>query len=125
MVFSIEGFKHFKSILHPNIVKNSNEYLKNRLHHLPPYHGCGKRNRNGTNKEIDYKRGEHCFFPTEKKPKRECGLTINKTVLNQEGIGLIITIHTLNITCKIAPCDIATSRRAFDLPCTGSGQLML
>ena len=67
MVFSMEGFKHFKNILHPNIVKNSNEYLENRLYHLPPYHGCGKRNRNGTNKEIDYKRGEHCFFPTEKK----------------------------------------------------------
>ena len=153
MVFSIEGFKHFKNILHPNIVENSNEYLKNRLYHLPTYHGCGKRNRNGTNKEIDYKRGEHCFFPTERKYwkkkkdyneklsllgiclfleqtsmqklKKECGLTMNKTVLNQEVIGLIIMIHTLNITCKIAPCDIATSRRAFDLPCTGSGQLML
>ena len=153
MVFSIEGFKHFKNILHPNIVENSNEYLKNRLYHLPTYHGCGKRNRNGTNKEIDYKRGEHCFFPTVRKYwkkkkdyneklsllgiclfleqtsmqklKKECGLTMNKTVLNQEVIGLIIMIHTLNITCKIAPCDIATSRRAFDLPCTGSGQLML
>ena len=69
-----------------------------------------------------------CLFLEQtsmQKLKKECGLTMNKTVLNQEVIGLIIAIHTLNITCKIAPCDIATSRRAFDLPCTGSGQLML
>ena len=53
-------------MLHPNVVKNSNEYLKIGLYHLPTYHGCGEKNRNETNKEIGYKRGEHCFFPTEK-----------------------------------------------------------
>ena len=69
-----------------------------------------------------------CLFLEQtsmQKLKRDCGLTMNKTVLNQEVIGLTIRIHTLNITCKIAPCDIATSRRALDLPCTGRGQLML
>ena len=69
-----------------------------------------------------------CLFSEQtfmQKLKRECGLTMNKFVLNQEVIGLIIMIHTLNITCKIAPCDIATSRRAFDLACTASVQLML
>ena len=67
MFFSVEGFNRFKNMLHPNIVKNANKYLKNGCYHLPTYHGCGKKNRNGTNKEIDYKRGEYCFFPTEKK----------------------------------------------------------
>ena len=69
-----------------------------------------------------------CLFLEQtsmQKLKRDCGLTMKKTVLNQEVIGLTIRIHTLNITCKIAPCDIATSRRALDLPCTGRGQLML
>ena len=28
------------------------------------YHGCHKKNRNGTLKEIDYKRGKICLFPT-------------------------------------------------------------
>ena len=29
-----------------------------------PYHGCHKKNRNETHKEIDYKRGKRCLFPT-------------------------------------------------------------
>ena len=28
------------------------------------YHGCHKKNRNGTHKEIDYKRGKISLFPT-------------------------------------------------------------
>ena len=40
------------------------------------------------------------------KLKKECGLTMNKTVLNQEVNGLIVRIRTLNVTYKIAPCDI-------------------
>ena len=28
------------------------------------YHGCHRKNRNGTHKEIDYKRGKICLFPT-------------------------------------------------------------
>ena len=67
MVFSIEGFEHFKNILHPTITENARHYLKNGYYYFPTYHSCGKKNRNGTNKEIDYKRGEYCFFPTEKR----------------------------------------------------------
>ena len=55
MVFSKEGFEHFKNIFHPNLVANKNHYLKNGLYIFPPYHGCGLRNKNGTNKEIDCK----------------------------------------------------------------------
>ena len=43
MFFSVEGFNRFKNMLHPNIVKNANEYLKNGYYHLPTYHGCGKK----------------------------------------------------------------------------------
>ena len=43
-----------------------------------------------------------CLFLEQK----ECGLTMNKTVLDQEVNGLIVRIRTLNITFKIAPCDI-------------------
>ena len=43
------------------------------------------------------------------KLKKECGLTMNKTVLNQEVNGLKIRIHTLNIICKFTPCDIKES----------------
>ena len=100
-----------------------------------PTTDVGKKNRNGTNKEIDYKRGEYCFFPTEKKywkKKKEYNkklsllgtcllleqtsmqklkkcLTMNKTVLNQEVNGLKIRIHTLSIICKFIPCDIKES----------------
>ena len=28
------------------------------------YHGCSRVNRNGTNKLIDYRRGERCICPT-------------------------------------------------------------
>ena len=81
MVFSIEGFEHFKNILHPNLVANKNHYLRDRLYVFPPYHGCGLRNKNGTNKEIDYKRGYQCLFPTESrywKPYKEINKKLRK-----------------------------------------------
>ena len=43
MTFSREGFKHFKNILHPNVVENANHYLTNGYYRFPPYHGCGKK----------------------------------------------------------------------------------
>ena len=67
MSFSKEGFEHFKNIFHPNIRENADHYLDNNRYRFPPFHGCGKRNKNGTNKSIDYKRGEQCLFPTEKR----------------------------------------------------------
>ena len=67
MTFSREGFEHFKNILHPNVVENADHYLANGCYRFSPYHGGRLKNRNGTNKSIDYKCGEQCFFPTEKK----------------------------------------------------------
>ena len=83
MGFTIEGFEHFKNIFHPNLIANKDHYLKNGIYRFPPYHGCGLRNRNGTNKLIDYKRGYQCLFPTEKrywKPYK----TINKKTYSKK-----------------------------------------
>ena len=43
MVFSIEGFEHFKNILHPTITENARHYLKNGYYYFPTYHSCGKK----------------------------------------------------------------------------------
>ena len=59
--FFKEGFDHFKSILHPNLRANADHYYDNGMYHFPAYHGCGLRNRNGTNKLIDYKRIINAF----------------------------------------------------------------
>ena len=67
MTFTRKGFKRFKNIFHPNIRENAEYYLKDCWYRFPPYHGCGLKNRNGTNKLIDYKRGYQCLFPTEKR----------------------------------------------------------
>ena len=67
MGFTIRSFEHFKNIFHPNIIANKEHYLKDRIYRFPPYHGCDLRNRNGTNKLIDYKRDYQCLFPTEKR----------------------------------------------------------
>ena len=83
MGFTIEGFEHFKSIFHPNLIANKDHYLKGGMYRFPPYHGCGLKNRNGTNKLIDYKRGQQCLFPTEKrywKPYK----TINKKTYSRK-----------------------------------------
>ena len=65
--FSREAFEHFKGILHPNLRANAEHYYDNGFYRFPAYHGCGLRNRNRTNKLIDYKRGGQCFFPSDKK----------------------------------------------------------
>ena len=97
MVFSKEGFEHFKSIFHPNLIANKHHYFKNGLYIFPSYHGCGLRNKNGTNKEIDYKRGYQCLFPTEKrywKPYK----TINKKNLIKN-VKLTRYMSNLGINC--------------------------
>ena len=63
---SKESYEHFKNIIHPNVRTNINHYRDGGTIILPVYHGCGKANRNGTRKRIDYKRGEQCVLPTQK-----------------------------------------------------------
>ena len=67
MSFLKETFEHFKNIIHPNIRENADHYLNNGYYCFPAYHGCGLKNRNGTNKSIDYKHGYQYLFPTEKR----------------------------------------------------------
>ena len=67
-------YERFKGILHPNLKANADHYYDNGFYIFPIYHSCGHRNRSGTNKRIDYKRGEQCLFPTYKhcwKPFKE------------------------------------------------------
>ena len=44
-----EDLNRFVNRLHPNLV-------------FPKYHGCDWRNRSGTRKSIDYKRGQQCLM---------------------------------------------------------------
>ena len=66
MKLSHKCYEHFKGILHPNLKANADHYYENGFYVFPIYYGCGRRNRNCTNKGIDYKRGEQCLFPTHK-----------------------------------------------------------
>ena len=65
-----ESCEHFKSIIHPNVRHNINHYRDAGVINLPVYHGCGRVNRNGTRKHIDYKRCEQCVLPTQKANKK-------------------------------------------------------
>ena len=67
MAFTKETFEHFSSIIHPNLRANADDYLDCGIYKFPAYHGRGLRNRNGTNKLIDYKREYQCLFPADKK----------------------------------------------------------
>ena len=52
-------------ILHPNIITNLDSYKqKDGSYLLLQFHGCDYKNRNGTRKKTDYKRGNQCLIPT-------------------------------------------------------------
>ena len=66
VILTTETFNNIKDYLHPNLNKIVKEdKLKNdKRVYLPPYHGCGYRNKNGTRKSIDYGRGYRCITPS-------------------------------------------------------------
>ena len=66
VILTTETFNSIKDYLHPNLDKIVKEdKLKNdKRVYLPPYHGCGYRNNNGTKKSIDYGRGYRCITPS-------------------------------------------------------------
>ena len=66
MRFSEETYKRLKSIIHPKLRKNIENFKIYGYYIFPHYHGCGKQNRNGTNKKINDRIGEICKKPTEK-----------------------------------------------------------
>ena len=46
--------------------RNIKRYQHTDFYEIPLYHGCNKKNRNGTRKIIDYKRDEICVLPTNR-----------------------------------------------------------
>ena len=60
-VLTVEYFNKLKDYVHPNLPKIVKDYQNGNLITLPPYHGCGHRNKNGTRKLIDYTRGYRCI----------------------------------------------------------------
>lgn len=65
MIFSSEYFEKMKGYFHPRLHRFIDNYsgANDDLILLPPYHGCGLKNRNGTKKLIDYSIGKQCLFP--------------------------------------------------------------
>ena len=51
------------NFLQPNLVSNIKRCKEGCYYLFPSYHGCSYRNRNGTRKKIQYKRGEQCVNP--------------------------------------------------------------
>ena len=65
---SVDSYNNIKEYVHPNlhkIIKEDN-LIDDKLICLPQYHGCDYRNKNGTNKLIDYARWCRCILPTWK-----------------------------------------------------------
>ena len=66
VILTTETFNDIKDYLHPNLHKivKDDKLKDDKLIVLPPYHGCGYRNKNGTKKSIDYGRGHRCITPS-------------------------------------------------------------
>ena len=65
-IITTETYNGIKDYLHPNleeIIKND-KLKDDKLIVLPPFHGCGYKNKNGTRKLIDYGRGHRCITPS-------------------------------------------------------------
>ena len=60
MRFSECDYKKFKSMIHPKLKANIQKFKKEGYYFFPTYHGCGKRNRNGINKKVNYRIGDMC-----------------------------------------------------------------
>ena len=61
MKFSEEIYQKFKNIMYPKLRANIHKFEKDAYYTLPTWHGCGKkRNRNGTNKKVNYRIGDMC-----------------------------------------------------------------
>ena len=72
MRISKESYERLKSVFHPKIRKNIERFKQENYCIFPSYHGCGKRNRNGVNKKINYVVGEMCNSPHTKLVLNQC-----------------------------------------------------
>ena len=55
-----------KDYLHADLHDFIHYYRQGNIFDLPLYHGCNKKNRNGTRKPIEYNQGHQCIVPTNK-----------------------------------------------------------
>ena len=65
-IFTTETYNSIKDYLHPNLdqIIKDDKLKDDKLIVLPPFHGCGYKNKNGTRKLIDYGRGHRCITPS-------------------------------------------------------------
>ena len=66
MRISTDNYEKFKNIMHPNLRHNIKRYLHNDFMKFHFITDVIKKNRNGTTKRIDYKRGEICVLPNNR-----------------------------------------------------------
>ena len=66
VILTTETFNSIGDYLHPNLnrIVKQDKLKDDKLVVLPPYHGCGYKNKNGTRKSIDYGRGYRCITPS-------------------------------------------------------------
>ena len=63
-VLTVDYFNQIKDYVHPNLQTIIKDYQNGNLITLPPFHGCGHKNRNGTRKLKDYAHGRQCITPS-------------------------------------------------------------
>ena len=64
--FTLRYYNKVKDYLHPRLHKFINYYKHENKFDLPLFHGCSRKNRNGTRKLIEYNQGYQCIVPTNK-----------------------------------------------------------
>ena len=66
MCFTVGYYNQVKDYLHPCLHKFINYYKDGNRFDLLLFHGCNKKNRNGTRKLIEYDQGYQFIVPTDK-----------------------------------------------------------
>ena len=60
--FTLRYYNQVKDYLHPRLHKFINYYKHENTFDLPLFHGCHRKNRNGTRKLIEYNQGYNALF---------------------------------------------------------------
>ena len=63
--FTAGYYDQVKDYLHPHLHDFVHYYRRGNVFDLLLYHGCNKKNRNGTRKLIEYDQGYQCIIPTD------------------------------------------------------------
>ena len=62
--FTTGYYDQVRDYLHPHLYDFVHYYRQGDVFDLPLYHGCNKKNKNGTRKLISYDQGYQCIIPT-------------------------------------------------------------